>query len=117
MVILSPLSPSISPSPSLPPLSLSLPLSLFLPSSDVGRIIPCFRNETGGFPEQCYDPVFNFLLDFDSEKWKDNLSDTGSTAQLLLNISKYVNNPLVANIGILPKQSILYDLPYYYIGK
>lgn len=67
------------------------------------------------YPVQCYDPILNFVFDFDREKWSSVLQDTGSpTAGLLLNLSEI---PEAYPFGILPKQNILFDLPYYYIGK
>ena len=80
--------------------------------------IPCFREENSEVPKQCYDPILNYILTFDAEKWRPVLNDIGdSTADLLLNISQFSETFPYSVFGILPKQNILFDLPYYYIGK
>ena len=81
---------------------------------DVSRIIPCTRDNLTGFPEDCYDPVINYALDFDGLKWMDKLYNINNVSQLLINISvalqfHFINGTL--------QQDVLFDLPYYYIGK
>ena len=85
---------------------------------DVGRTVPCFKNDSDGYPTKCYDLILNFFLDYDANQWNKVLNDTtdNNTVPLLLNITNSLNSTN-ALLGTVPKQDVLFDLPYYYIGK
>lgn len=84
----------------------------------MGRTIPCLKLDTDVYnhPHACYDPILNYILDFDYEKWEPYLNDTTDSAKLLLNFSSFLSQPLFFE-GTIPKQNVLFDFPLYYIGK
>ena len=92
-------------------------LSLFLSLQDVSRVINCNDsappyNDT---PDICYDEVFNFLTSFDIDALPSLLLDN-EVPQLENTTFSELIDTLIDN-STVPKQQVLFDLPYYYFGK
>ena len=77
---------------------------------DVGRVIACNKSDFDR-PDVCYDEVFNFLLELNEESILDHLNLTNVTDSLI-DITE-----MLRDNGTIPSQQILFDLPFYYIGK
>lgn len=88
---------------------------------DVGRTIPCTKMEFNhteawfNHPEACFDPILNYILDFDYERWEPYLNGSSKAADTLLKFSEDLQVFML--FGTIPKQNVLFDLPVYYIGK
>ncbi len=85
----------LSKNPAPVPGSESLPLPV-----DVGRLIVCNQSYA---PESCHDEYFSALAEFD---WQELPDDTNLT-QLF---EELYETPM-------PHQQLLFDLPFYYVGK
>lgn len=85
---------------------------------DVGRVIACNKSDFDR-PNECYDEVFNFLLEL-NEEWEFNEEwisildhfNLSSVTDRLIDVIE-----ILRDNGTIPSQQILFDLPFYYIGK
>ncbi len=83
---------------------------------DVGRLIACETplnvNGTDG-PQSCRDESFNFFLELNWE-WIVNFTNASHNPQFVEVAEQLF---LFNETSAIPRQQLLFDLPFYYIGK
>ena len=92
---------------------------LFLFPQDVSRVINCNVSSVSSLDDQmpgtCYDEVFNFLTSFDVEALPPSLLDEEVPQLPNVTFAELIEVLMVNST--IPTQQVLFDLPYYYLGK